>query len=107
MTLSFSRHSTIAGAPFGRISPALAHAPSLAADLLQVRDEMKDGAHAVLAYLVGQKIPLTAVDTAGFGETRPVASNDTEEGRRQNRRVDVVVTGESIGRFDAAGDPAP
>ena len=64
-------------------------------------------AHAVLAYLVQQKIPLTAVDTAGFGETRPVASNDTEEGRRQNRRVDVVVTGEAIGRFDAAGNPAP
>ena len=63
-------------------------------------------AHAVLAYLVQQKIPLTAVDTAGFGETRPVASNDTEEGRRQNRRVDVVVTGEAIGRFDA-GNPAP
>jgi outer membrane protein OmpA-like peptidoglycan-associated protein len=64
-------------------------------------------AHAVLAYLVQQNIPLTAVDTAGFGETRPVASNDTEEGRRQNRRVDVVVTGEAIGRFDAAGNPAP
>lgn len=64
-------------------------------------------AHAVLTYLVQQKIPLTAVDTAGFGETRPVASNDTEEGRRQNRRVDVVVTGESIGRFDAAENRAP
>ena len=64
-------------------------------------------AHAVLAYLVQQKIPLTTVDTSGFGETRPVASNDTEEGRRQNRRVDVVVTGEAIGRLDAAGNPAP
>ena len=64
-------------------------------------------AQAVLAYLVLQKIPLTAVDTTGFGETRPVASNDTAEGRRQNRRVEVVLTGDSIGRSNAASDPAP
>ena len=54
-------------------------------------------AQAVLAYLVLQKIPLTAVDTAGFGETRPVASNDTAEGRQQNRRGEIVVSGDVIG----------
>jgi outer membrane protein OmpA-like peptidoglycan-associated protein len=64
-------------------------------------------AQAVLVYLVLQKIPVTAVDTAGFGETRPVASNDTPEGRRQNRRIEVVVTGDSIGRSDIAAHPAP
>jgi outer membrane protein OmpA-like peptidoglycan-associated protein len=64
-------------------------------------------AQSVFVYLVLQKIPLTAVDTAGFGETRPVASNDTPEGRRQNRRIEVVVTGDSIGRSDIAGNPAP
>ena len=62
-------------------------------------------AQAVLAYLVLQEIPLTAVDTAGFGETRPVASNDTAEGRQQNRRVEVVVAGDSIGRSEAVSDP--
>ncbi len=46
-------------------------------------------AQAVFSYLVQQKIPLTALDVAGFGETRPVASNDTTEGRQQNRRVRV------------------
>jgi outer membrane protein OmpA-like peptidoglycan-associated protein len=55
-------------------------------------------AAAVLAYLVQQKIPLTAVDTAGFGETRPIASNATPAGRQQNRRVELVVSGASIGR---------
>jgi outer membrane protein OmpA-like peptidoglycan-associated protein len=55
-------------------------------------------ASAVLSYLVGEKIPLTAVDTAAVGETRPIAPNDTPEGRRENRRVEIIVSGESIGR---------
>jgi outer membrane protein OmpA-like peptidoglycan-associated protein len=58
-------------------------------------------AESVLAYLVQQKIPLTAVDTAGFGEARPIAPNTTAEGRQENRRVELVVTGESIGRADS------
>jgi len=33
----------------------------------------------------------------GFGKTQPVASNDTAEGRQQNRRVEMVVSGEVIG----------
>jgi outer membrane protein OmpA-like peptidoglycan-associated protein len=55
-------------------------------------------AQAVSAYLADQKIGQAVVATAGFGESRPVATNGTAAGRQQNRRVELVVTGESIGR---------
>jgi outer membrane protein OmpA-like peptidoglycan-associated protein len=53
---------------------------------------------AVRTYLMQQKIPAGEVEARGFGESRPVASNDTAAGRQQNRRVEMVVTGESIGK---------
>jgi outer membrane protein OmpA-like peptidoglycan-associated protein len=52
----------------------------------------------VKSYLLQQKIAPAAVDAEGFGEGRPVATNDTAAGRQQNRRVELVVSGESIGR---------
>jgi outer membrane protein OmpA-like peptidoglycan-associated protein len=61
-------------------------------------------AESVRSYLVQQRIPPTAVDTEGYGESRPVASNATAAGRQQNRRVELVVTGESIGRTARAGE---
>ena len=54
-------------------------------------------ADSVRTYLVGQGIASTAVGTAGFGESQPVASNDTATGRQQNRRVELIVSGEQIG----------
>jgi OOP family OmpA-OmpF porin len=49
-------------------------------------------AQAVVDYLVSQGIQRDRVDPVGFGESMPVAPNDTEENMARNRRVDFVVT---------------
>lgn len=48
-------------------------------------------ADAVRHYLVKQGIPANRITTEGFGKSRPVASNDTADGRAQNRRVELRV----------------
>ena len=52
---------------------------------------------SVRAYLVQQGIPSTTIGTIGLGETTPVATNGTAAGRQQNRRVELIVSGDSIG----------
>jgi outer membrane protein OmpA-like peptidoglycan-associated protein len=42
-------------------------------------------------------MPQTSVTTRGLGKTQPVASNETPSGRQQNRRVELVISGEVIG----------
>jgi OOP family OmpA-OmpF porin len=49
----------------------------------------KDRANAVKTYLVNSGVSATKIVTKGYGETRPVASNATEEGRQLNRRVEI------------------
>jgi outer membrane protein OmpA-like peptidoglycan-associated protein len=51
----------------------------------------KQRAEAVRDYLVSEGVPAERVIATGFGETRPVASNDTSEGRANNRRVEIVL----------------
>ena len=48
-------------------------------------------AQAVADYLVAQGVPANAVGSRGAGSGEPVASNDTEEGRAQNRRTEIKV----------------
>lgn len=50
-------------------------------------------ARSVVAYLVSKGIPANRLTAKGFGATKPVASNDTEEGRAQNRRTELKVIG--------------
>jgi len=55
-------------------------------------------AQSVSGYLMQQGIREAIVGSVGFGETKPVATNGTAEGRQQNRRVEIVVSGEPIAR---------
>lgn len=50
-------------------------------------------ARAVQQYLIANMgLPEDRVQAVGYGEERPIANNETEEGRVQNRRIDVVIT---------------
>jgi outer membrane protein OmpA-like peptidoglycan-associated protein len=55
-------------------------------------------ADAVRDYLVQQGIAADSIEARGFGKTQPIASNDTAEGRQQNRRVELVLSGDAIGK---------
>ena len=52
---------------------------------------------AVREYLTAQGIAPESVTSRGFGETQPTGSNDNAAGRQENRRVELVVSGEIIG----------
>jgi outer membrane protein OmpA-like peptidoglycan-associated protein len=54
-------------------------------------------ADEVRQYLVAQGVPVSSITWVGRGFDEPVASNDTAAGRRQNRRVELIVSGEVIG----------
>jgi outer membrane protein OmpA-like peptidoglycan-associated protein len=54
-------------------------------------------ADTVRDYLVSQGLPDNTVTATGFGKSDPVADNATPTGRQQNRRVEIVVSGEIIG----------
>jgi chemotaxis protein MotB len=49
----------------------------------------------VVNYLISQGIPPASISAKGFGDTRPVASNDTPQGRAQNRRIEITIQGPS------------
>ena len=48
-------------------------------------------AAAVRRYLVGKGVASSRVESVGFGESRPIETNETPEGRQQNRRVEIEV----------------
>jgi len=50
-------------------------------------------ADVVVEYLVNQGVNQNLISAQGFGESNPVASNDTPEGRAQNRRIEVTLVG--------------
>jgi outer membrane protein OmpA-like peptidoglycan-associated protein len=54
-------------------------------------------AQGVRDFLISQGIPDGSVSAKGFGKSNPIASNDTAQGRAQNRRVQIVVSGAPVG----------
>jgi len=54
-------------------------------------------AASVRDYLVQEGVSTNSVSAKGFGNTLPVASNDNSAGRQQNRRVELLVSGDAIG----------
>lgn len=64
-------------------------------DYNQKLSEQRSG--SVRDYLTQNGVATNLVTAKGFGETQPVASNDTADGRQKNRRVELVVSGEIIG----------
>jgi chemotaxis protein MotB len=63
-------------------------------------------ATTVLHYLEDSGIDPKKLQATGFGEYRPVASNDMEEGRQQNRRVEIVILPGELDKFSYS-EPAP
>jgi outer membrane protein OmpA-like peptidoglycan-associated protein len=72
------------------------HTDSVGSDTYNQRLSEQRGA-AVRDYLTGQGMSPGSITSIGLGEGQPVASNDTAAGRQQNRRVELVVSGEIIG----------
>lgn len=51
----------------------------------------KDRAQSVSLYLATVEVKSARFSIAGYGETQPIVTNDTTEGRQKNRRVDIAV----------------
>ena len=65
----------------------------------------EERANEVRAYLLSQGVPSASLTAEGLGKENPVATNDTAAGRQQNRRVEMVVSGDQIG-MTAQPEPA-
>jgi outer membrane protein OmpA-like peptidoglycan-associated protein len=66
------------------------HADSTGDDAMNM-DLSQRRASSVSSYLGAQGVSSQRLITVGYGETRPIASNDTVEGRQQNRRVEITL----------------
>jgi outer membrane protein OmpA-like peptidoglycan-associated protein len=72
------------------------HTDSVGGDDYNLKLSQERG-DSVRTYLVSQGVPAETITAIGLGKADPVATNDTSAGRQQNRRVDMVVSGEPIG----------
>jgi outer membrane protein OmpA-like peptidoglycan-associated protein len=103
--LARERLAKVAGIILGHPGLTLAvegHTDSVGGDAYnQTLSEQRAG--SVRDYLIQQGISaMNLVPAKGFGKTKPVASNDTAAGRQLNRRVELIVSGEIIGKQSAS-----
>lgn len=87
-------------AVLARARAAIASKPALALEVQGHTDAVGNDAYnqklsqaraqSVVAWLTAQGIPATQLTARGYGKTQPVASNDTDDGRARNRRVDLA-----------------
>jgi outer membrane protein OmpA-like peptidoglycan-associated protein len=68
------------------------HTDSRGSDQLN-EDLSKRRASATRDYLVSRGVPSDHIQVSGFGKTRPIADNNSAEGRAMNRRVEIIVEG--------------
>ena len=84
-----------------KLAKAMDHNPGAKLKLEGHTDNVGDGsqnmnlstrrAKAVKNYLIGQGVSGSRITAKGFGETKPVDTNDTKEGRKHNRRVEMII----------------
>jgi OOP family OmpA-OmpF porin len=71
----------------------------------------RDRASSVRSALIAGGVAASKITAEGYGEARPLASNDTREGRQQNRRVEIVIVGAGTvadaARRDSPAAPPP
>lgn len=66
----------------------------------------KARAEAVRVYLIGKGVAPERLSATGFGESRPLVSNSTPEGREKNRRVEFNITKQEVTKEKVEVDPA-
>ena len=75
----------------GKKVKIIGHTDSSGDDAMNMKLSQERAA-SVKSYLVSKGIDASRMSTAGFGETKPVASNETKEGKSMNRRVEFKVS---------------
>ncbi|HEV2521525.1 MAG TPA: OmpA family protein [Candidatus Acidoferrales bacterium] len=79
------------------------HTDSVGSDEFNQRlSEQRAG--SVRDFIAEQGVAASTITARGFGKTEPVATNETAEGRQRNRRVEIVVNGDSIDSSSASVD---